>query len=61
MLKDTASQYSWKSTFSLLLKPQVLTMLFLGFSAGIPFSLIFSSLSLWLNEAGISKATVTYF
>ena len=36
-------------------------MLFLGFSAGIPFSLIFSSLSLWLNEAGISKATVTYF
>jgi PAT family beta-lactamase induction signal transducer AmpG len=36
-------------------------MLFLGFSAGIPFSLIFSSLSLWLNEAGIAKSTVTYF
>ena len=27
-------------------------MLFLGFSAGIPLLLIFSSLSLWLREAG---------
>lgn len=56
-----SQQRDWGTTFSLLLKPQVLTMLFLGFSAGIPFSLIFSSLSLWLNEAGISKSTLTYF
>jgi MFS transporter, PAT family, beta-lactamase induction signal transducer AmpG len=52
---------SWLQTIQLIFKPQVLTMLFLGFSAGMPFALIFSSLSLWLNEAGISKATVTYF
>ncbi|MCK5697900.1 MAG: MFS transporter [Gammaproteobacteria bacterium] len=36
-------------------------MLFLGFSAGIPLLLIFSSLSLWLIEAGVQRATVTYF
>ncbi len=36
-------------------------MLFLGFSAGIPFLLIFSSLSLWLREAGIERAAVTFF
>jgi PAT family beta-lactamase induction signal transducer AmpG len=36
-------------------------MLFLGFSAGIPLLLIFSSLSLWLNEAGIERKTVTFF
>ncbi|MCP3849938.1 MAG: AmpG family muropeptide MFS transporter [Gammaproteobacteria bacterium] len=36
-------------------------MLFLGFSAGIPILLIFSSLGLWLREAGIERATVTYF
>lgn len=36
-------------------------MLFLGFSAGIPILLIFSSLSLWLREAGVSKSSVTYF
>lgn len=61
MQLKVAQQRDWNSTLKLLLKPQVLTMLFLGFSAGIPFSLIFSSLSLWLNEAGISKSTLTYF
>ncbi len=36
-------------------------MLFLGLSAGVPLLLIFSSLSLWLREAGIERAAVTYF
>ncbi|NRB37523.1 MAG: MFS transporter [Pseudomonadales bacterium] len=36
-------------------------MLFLGFSAGLPLLLIFSSLSLWLREAGIERSAVTYF
>jgi len=36
-------------------------MLFLGFSAGLPLLLIFSSLSLWLREAGIERAAVTFF
>lgn len=40
---------------------RVMTMLFLGFSAGIPLLLIFSSLSLWLREAGAERAAVTYF
>lgn len=42
-------------------KPQVITMLFLGFSAGVPILLIFSTLGLWLNEAGVTKSTITYF
>ncbi|MEZ5449501.1 MAG: MFS transporter [Thiolinea sp.] len=36
-------------------------MLFLGFSAGIPILLIFSSLSLWLGEAGVERKAVTFF
>jgi PAT family beta-lactamase induction signal transducer AmpG len=36
-------------------------MLFLGFSAGIPLLLIFSSLSLWLREAGVERQAVTFF
>jgi len=36
-------------------------MLFLGFSGGIPLLLIFSSLSLWLREAGIERGAVTFF
>jgi len=39
----------------------VWVMLFLGFSAGIPFLLIFGTLSLWLREAGVSRSTATFF
>lgn len=39
----------------------VWVMLLLGFSAGIPILLIFSSLSLWLAEAGVSRSAVTFF
>lgn len=41
--------------------PRVVTMLFLGFSAGIPILLIFSTLSVWLREAGVSRSAVTFF
>ena len=33
-------------------------MLFLGFSAGLPFMLVFSTLSAWLREVGIERATI---
>lgn len=45
----------------LWIHPRVLTMLFLGFSAGIPILLIFSTLSVWLREAGVSRSAVTFF
>ena len=41
--------------------PRVLVMLFLGFSAGLPFLLIFGTLSVWLREAGVERSAVTYF
>lgn len=55
------SQHSWREAFAVYTKPRVLMMLFLGFSAGLPLLLIFSSLSIWLRKAGIDRATVTYF
>ena len=33
-------------------------MLLLGFSAGLPFMLVFSTLSAWLREIGIERATI---
>lgn len=57
----TAQTSGWKSAFTAFLDRRALIMLFLGFSAGIPILLIFSSLSLWLGEAGISKSAVTFF
>ncbi len=43
------------------LHPQVVVLFFLGFSAGIPILLIFSTLSVWLREAGIDREAVTFF
>ena len=40
---------------------KVLRLFFLGFAAGLPILLIFSTLSLWLREAGVAKSAVTFF
>ncbi len=36
-------------------------LLLLGFSAGMPYFLIFGTLSLWLLEAGVDRSAVTFF
>jgi MFS transporter, PAT family, beta-lactamase induction signal transducer AmpG len=51
----------WLQALSVYKKPRILAMLFLGFSAGLPILLIFSTLSLWLREAGVERSAVTYF
>ena len=51
----------WLDSLAVYLKPRVLGMLFLGFSAGLPFLLIFSTLSLWLRDAEVSRTTVGFF
>ncbi len=60
-MSDELTGKSWQTTLKGFTHPRVVTLLFLGFSAGIPLLLIFSSLSLWLREAGVERATVTYF
>lgn len=57
----TTQTNGWKAAFEAFLDRRAVIMLFLGFSAGIPILLIFSSLSLWLGEAGIDKSAVTFF
>ena len=36
-------------------------MVFLGFSAGLPFLLVFSTLSAWLSTAGVDRTTIGFF
>jgi PAT family beta-lactamase induction signal transducer AmpG len=43
------------------LHPRVLGMLFLGFSAGLPFPLVFATLSAWLSTAQVSKTNIGMF
>lgn len=56
-----APRRPWVQTLRSLFQRNILAMLLLGFSAGIPLLLIFSSLSLWLGEAGVERKAVTMF
>jgi PAT family beta-lactamase induction signal transducer AmpG len=43
------------------LQQKVLVIFFLGFSSGLPFPLVYSTLSLWLRQAGVELSTVSTF
>ena len=55
-LRDTL-----RSAWRLYRHPRVLVMLFLGFSAGLPYLLVFSTLSAWLADADVDRAAIGYF
>jgi len=43
------------------LQRKILVIFFLGFSSGLPFPLVYSTLSLWLAQAGVELSTVSTF
>jgi PAT family beta-lactamase induction signal transducer AmpG len=47
--------------FFVYTRPHVVRLFFLGFSAGLPILLVFSSLSVWLREAGVERSTIGFF
>jgi len=51
----------WHTALSVYTRPRVISMVFLGFAAGLPFLLVFTTLSAWLTEAGISRTTIGFF
>ena len=55
------TQNSWRSALSIYTQPRVLGMIFLGFSAGLPFLLVFATLSAWLSDEGISRSVIGFF
>jgi MFS transporter, PAT family, beta-lactamase induction signal transducer AmpG len=59
---DTASGRSrFADTLAVYLKPRVLIVLFLGFSAGLPLALSGSTLLVWMREAGVDLGTIGLF
>lgn len=52
---------SLRQAWLLYRHPRVLTLLLFGFSAGLPFLLVFSTLSAWLRDSGVERATIGYF
>lgn len=49
---------NWLQSILVYRQPRVLSMVFLGFSAGLPFYLVFQTLSAWLRQEGIERSTI---
>ena len=48
-------------TLRLYLNAPVLRVLMLGFASGLPSPLLFSNLSIWLRDGGVSRTDVGLF
>jgi PAT family beta-lactamase induction signal transducer AmpG len=53
--------HSWRESLAVYMQPRMLVMLLLGFSAGLPFLLVFSTLSAWLSDADVERSTIGFF
>ena len=49
---------TWREAFATYASPSALALLLLGFAAGLPMVLVFSTLSVWLREAGVARETM---
>jgi MFS transporter, PAT family, beta-lactamase induction signal transducer AmpG len=59
---DTVSaRPRFADTLAVYLKPRVLIVLFLGFSAGLPLALSGSTLLVWMREAGVDLGIIGLF
>ncbi len=54
------SRDTWRTALAAYASPASLTLLVLGFAAGLPAILVFSTLSVWLREAGVSRETIGF-
>ena len=61
MKTDREGRRTWGEAVAVYFRPQIMAMLFLGFSAGLPFLLVFSTLNVWLTEAGVTRTTIGFF
>jgi len=52
---------SWREAFSVYAKPRVIGMIFLGFSAGLPYLMVFTTLLTWLRHEGVELTTIGFF
>ncbi len=50
-----------KRPWTWYLQEKLVVIFFLGFSGGLPFPLVYATLTYWLNESGIEKSTISTF
>ena len=61
MSKGNHNISSWADAWRIYTRPTVLGMVFFGFSAGLPYLLVFSTMTAWLTEEGVSRSAIGLF
>ncbi|SDI43862.1 MFS transporter AmpG [Pseudomonas panipatensis] len=54
------TEHSWREALVAYKSPASLALLLLGFAAGLPTMLVFTTLSVWLREAGVARETIGF-
>ena len=54
------SIHSWRNALKIYSSPASIALLLLGFAAGLPYMLVFSTLSVWLRESGVDLKTIAF-
>ena len=60
-MSTDSPELGWADTLALYLRPRVLIVMFLGFSAGLPLALSGSTLQVWATEGGVNLRTIGLF
>ena len=60
-MDDATFTRSWSEILLVYTQPRVIAMAFLGFSGGLPFLLVFSTLTAWLTEGDVSRSAIGFF
>jgi len=60
MAATTDARPGWHEALLAYLDRRVVALFFLGFAAGLPYLLVFSTLSTWLREFGVDRATIGF-
>ena len=61
MTADAKVPPAAKTGWRYYLQEKVLVIFFLGFSSGLPFPLVYATLSAWLEDAGLERSTISTF
>jgi len=58
---NATGRLSWRDALLIYTRKPVIVVSLLGFSAGLPFLLVFSTLTAWLRDAGVERTAIGFF
>ena len=60
-MSEAGESVQTKKPWTWYLQEKLVVIFFFGFSGGLPFPLVYATLTYWLNESGIEKSTISAF